>query len=181
MSPRQYNTALRFSLGCNCTLSLPLVSVLRGTNKFLNQRQGLILKVVKSQQRLSLMGLGGNIGTREWGLFALEITHYLPPRSPPSPIRKYNALYTQNSCQIKPAPEKIYFLKKIFDISKIAAHMASSNGYNGNRSRTVSSLDLRNRRSWHSSPRLPGCPALQGTRRRSPGVPGSGASTRSPP
>ena len=79
----------------NCTLSLPLVSVLRGTNKFLNQRQGLILKVVKSQQRLSLMGLGGNIGTWEWGLFALEITHYLPPRSPPSPIRKYNALYLQ--------------------------------------------------------------------------------------
>ena len=95
VSPRQYNTALRFSLGYNCTLSLPLVSILRGTNKFLNQRQGLILKVVKSQQRLSLMGLGGNIGTWEWGLFALEITHYLPPRSPPSPIRKYNALYLQ--------------------------------------------------------------------------------------
>lgn len=32
-----------------------------------------------------LMGLEGNIGGLEWGLFAPEITHYLP-----SPIKKYH-------------------------------------------------------------------------------------------
>ena len=31
------------------------------------------------------MGLGGNIGGLEWGLFAPEITHYLQLRWSPSP------------------------------------------------------------------------------------------------
>ena len=58
------------------------------------------------------MGLGGNIGTREWGLFALEITHYLPPRSPPSPIRKYNALYLQKYLPSKTCAGKDIFPQK---------------------------------------------------------------------
>ena len=41
------------------------------------------------------MGLGGNIGSLEWGLFAPEITHYLPLRSFSSLIQKY---YIRHKC-----------------------------------------------------------------------------------